>query len=128
MKLLANGWSTAETTLAGTTAGAGGASSAGGTYGTGKQLRVQKIVAFTGGSTVAPNTSGGLHFRYGDSSDNIRSTFVVLPMGGGGALTSAAAVPQFSITLDDLNIQCNWFEAASQEGAAGGWGIFVMGE
>ena len=127
MRLLGNGWSTAETTMAGTTGGAGGVGSSG-TYGPGKRFRVERIVAFTGGSTVAPNTSGGLHFRYGDSSDYIQSTLVVLPMGGGGALTSAAAVPQFSVTLDDLNIRCNWFEAASQENAAGGWGIFVMGE
>ena len=129
MRLLKNGWSTAETTMAGTTAGGGEAVVAGsGTYGAGKGLRVEKIVAFCGGSTVAPNTSGGLHFRYGESSNSILSTLVILPMGGGGALTSAAAVSYFSISLEGLNIQCNWFEAASQEAAAGGWGCFIFGE
>ena len=129
MKLLADGWSTAETTLVGTTAGFGGGGSSGtGVYGVGHGLRVKKIVAFTGGSTVAPNTSGGLHFRYGDSSDVVQDTLVILPMMGGGALTSAATVPPFTITLEDLDIRCNWFEALSQEAAAGGWGIFVFGE
>jgi len=129
MKLLGNGWSTAEATLAGTTAALGGATTVTGTYAPGPGgLRVQKIIAITGGSTVTPNTSGGLHFRYGDSSDAIFTTLVVLPMTCNGAGSTAVPLSPMVVTLDGLDIKCNWFEAASQEAAIGGWSIFVFGE
>ena len=128
MRLIRNGWTTAESTFAGTTAGAGGASSAGGTYGAPKGgFTIRKIIAQCGGSTAIANTSGMLHFRYGDSSDFIESTIVIL--GGSPHLLTSVTVPQVqSITLDGLNIKCNWFQFASQEDAAGGWNVFVFGD
>ena len=128
MKLLGNGWSTAETTFAGTTAGLGGASSAGGTYGAGPGgFTIRKIVAFCGGSTAITNTSGMLLFRCGDSSDYPASTLVLLG-GSPYAETSVTMPAPQNITLDNLNIKCNWFEFAAKEGAAGGWGGFVFGD
>ena len=126
MKLLSNGWTTAESTFAGTTAGGGGVGSTG-TYGAGSGFTIKKIVAQCGGSTVITNTSGMLHFRYGDSSNAVLSTMIILG-GSPHALTSVTIpIPQ-TITLDDLNIKCNWFEFISQEGAAGGYLGFVFGE
>ncbi len=132
MKLLGNGYIATETTMAGTTAGGGEAAGAG-TYGAGSGgFTIRRITAFCGGTTVVPNSSGGIMFRYGDSSDTILSTMIVLPYPYTGSVTSAATPPHLgaplSVTLDGLNIQCNWFEAETNEAAPGGWGIFVFGD
>jgi len=126
MKLLGNGWTTAETTFGGSTAGGGGIGSTG-TYGAGPGFLIQKIVAQCCGSTVITNTSGMLHFRYGDSSDYIESTMIILG-GAPYAETSVTMPAPQSIILDGLNIKCNWFEFISQEGAAGGYLGFVFGK
>jgi len=127
MRLIKNAWTTAETTFAGTTAGLGGASSAGGTYGVGTGFKIDKIIAQCGGSSAQCNTSGMLLFRYGDSSNDIESTMVVLG-GSPYAETSVTMNAPQTIVLDDLNIRCNWFQFASKEDAAGGWNIFVFGD
>jgi hypothetical protein len=127
MRLLKNAFSTAETTMAGTTAGAGGVGSSG-TYGAGKGFKIQRITAFCGGTTVAPNTSGGISLQYGESSDYITSTMVVLPYPCGSDISSQNQGGPVSVTLDGLDIRCNWFQALTHEAAPGGWGIFVIGE
>jgi len=131
MKLLKSKYVVLETTFAGTTGGGGGIGSTG-TYGAGYGFLIQKITAFCGGTTVAPNSSGGIMFRYGDSSNAILSTMIVLPYPYTGFPTSEAKPPHIgaplSVTLEGLNIKCNWFEAATNEDAPGGWGISVMGK
>jgi hypothetical protein len=117
MKLLGNGYTTAETTFAGTIVGGTTASA----YGAQASMKVEKIVAFTGGSSVAPNTSGGITFRYGKSSNNIYSTLVILP-------APASTLAALDIEINGLALQCSWFEAVSHEAASGGWGIIVMGD
>ena len=112
MRLLANGRTTAETTLVGTTAGASSFAGGGGAGG----LRVRKIVAY-GASSVAENTSGGMNFVYGDSSGDTNTTLTILP-----GPTSVATV----VTLDGLDIYTQFFEARTNEAGAGGYGIFVF--
>ena len=113
MRLLASGFSTAETSFAGSPA-------AGSTAMEGKQVSftVDRIVAF-GASSVLENTSGGIKFNYGDSSADIFSTLVVLP-----GPTSAGAY----VELSGLNIKTRYFEFFSNEAGAGGYGIFVFGD
>jgi len=128
MRLLGSGYVVTETTFAGTTAGAGGASTGSGTYAPGKGFKIQKVVAFCGGSTVAANSSGGIQLTVGQSSGATESTYVVLPFPKYADASSAASAAPMSVELEGLNIQCNWFEARTNEAASGGWGIFVMGE
>ena len=114
MRLLRADRTTAETTLAGTTAGALstlGSGSAGG-------LRVRKIIAY-GASSVAENTSGGMNFVYGDSSADVHTTLTILP-----GPTSVATV----VYLDTFDIYTRWFEARTNEAGAGGYAIFVFGD
>ncbi len=119
MKLLNSGFTTAETTFVGTTGGSGGASTAGGSMPVGPgSFHVQKIV-FTAGSSVAANTSGGIMFRYGQSSDAIESTIVLV-----GGPSSEGIYAEF----DDLDIRCQWFEAATNEAGAMGYTVFVYGD
>ena len=127
MRLLANGFTTAVSTLAGSTAGAGGASTAGtGTYGAGHGLRVQKVSVMSGGTSVAPDGTDGLvGFRYGDSSNAILSTITVCPQP---LVVGGAPVGVFQVELDGLDIRCNWFEAITRTTCAGGVGVYIFGE
>lgn len=114
MKLLGSGRTTAETTVAGTTAGllsTQGSGSAGG-------LRIRRIVAY-GASSVAENTSGGMNFVYGDSSDDVHTTLTLIP-----GPTSVGVV----VSLEGFDIYTRWFEARTNEAGAGGYGIFVFGD
>lgn len=128
MRLLASGFTTAEASSfvslsAGERAGIGVAT------GNPKGIKVSKIVAFTGGSTLGANSSGGLTFRYGASSGAVVSTLVILPFPQGSLpISSAVSVSPFQVTLEDLNIECGWFEVASHEAATGGWGCMVFGD
>ena len=121
MKLLGSGFTTAETTFAGTTAG--GSSGA-----AGEGFRIQRVTAFCGGTTVAANSSGGIKLVVGRSSVNPQSTYVVLPTPKSGDATSGVSAAALSVTLDDLDIRANWFEFQSNEAANGGWGAFAFGE
>ena len=121
MKLLGSGFTTAESSFGGTTAG--GSSGA-----AGEGFRIQRVTAFCGGTTVAANSSGGIKLVGGRSSVNSQSTYVVLPTPKSGDASSGVSAAPLSVTLDDLDIRCNHFEAFSNESAAGGWGIFVFGE
>ena len=125
MKLLGHGFSTAASTFGGTTGGSGAAGGAAGNMPRGN-LRIRKIVSFCGGTTEAPNTSGGIVFSYGQSSDVIEGTMVILPSPSGGAISSHSAA--IAVELDGFDTPCNWFEAESQEAASGGWGVFVFGD
>ena len=122
MYLIASGFSSAETTMAGFTAGASSF------RGQSNGIRIQRVTAFCGGTTVAANTSGGSTLRVGGSSDDVHSTFVVLPYPKQGDASSLASAVPFSLTLDNLDIRADWFEAATHEAAAGGWGIYIFGE
>lgn len=127
MKLLGSGYEVTETTFAGSTAGGGGAAGAG-TYGPGFGFNIRKVIAFTGGSSVAANSSGGIQLTIGDSSGAPASTFVVLPYPRFGDPSSATGSAPMVMVIDDLDLKCNWFEARCNEAAAGGWGIYVLGE
>ena len=121
MKLLGSGFVVTETSFAGTTAGASSGQP-------GEGFRIQKVTAFCGGTTVAANSSGGIKLVVGRSSGNPQSTYVVLPYPKQGDASSLASAAPLSVTLEGLDIRANWFEAFSNESAAGGWGIFVLGE
>ena len=113
-RLIASGFTTAETTFGGAAQplqSSLGSGSAGG-------LHVKKIVAF-GASSVAENTSGGINFVYGNSSGSPESTLTIM-----GGPTSNATV----VTLDGLDIRCRFFDFRTNEAGAGGYGIFVFGE
>ena len=112
MRLIASGFTTAETSFAGSPA-------AGSTAMEGKQVSftVDRIVVF-GASSVAENSSGGVKFNYGASSADIFSTLVVL-----GGPTSGGLYTE----LSGLNIQTRYFEAFTNEAGAGGYGIFIFG-
>ena len=122
MRLLANAFSTAETTFAGTTAGDSSF------RGQGTGIRIQRVTAFCGGTTVAANSSGGITLTVGANSSEPWSTYVVLPYPKSVDASSGGSAAPLSVTLDDLDIRCDWFQAATHEAAAGGWGIFVFGE
>ena len=125
MRLLGSGFTTAATTIAGTTAG-----SAGGVGGRGANVgfTVQKITAFAGGSTAAPGSSGAIKFRFTDRLGSA-STLIVLPGGSPDARTSVSPGGYgMSITLEDLDIQCDSFDADVTVAGQGGYGIFVFGE
>lgn len=126
MRLLAHGFSTAETTLVTSTAIAGTVSAAGSAGGKGT-FKITKVTIFCGGTTVAPNTSGGIKLNYGDSSASMAST-IVFPTPVGGAISSAVPVSVASWEVSDLNIHTNCFKVANNEAATGGWTAFVFGE
>ena len=110
MVLLNSGFVVTETTFGGTTAGA----SSGAPGGVG--LHISKVVAF-GQSSVASNSSGGLKLRYGTIAGTVETTRVLLPVPSSNTVV---------ITLDDLRIDCNWFDLATEE--AGAFGAFVFGK
>lgn len=117
MKLLGSGFTTAASTFAGVTGGSG--TFHGSTVQSqSKGFEIQKIVAF-GASSVAPNTSGGIKFRWGLSSGQVESTLVVLPGPSSVGLV---------VELSGLDLEANWFQAETNEAGAGGYGIFVMGK
>ena len=113
MKLLGSGYVATETTMAGTTAGG----STVGTPSVPSVLRVRKIVAW-GQSSVITNSSGGIKFRYTQtSSGGTMTTLVVLPVCSSNGMV---------VELGELDIQCRWFDAATEE--AGDSAIFVFGD
>jgi hypothetical protein len=116
MRLLASGFTTAETTIAGTTAGGGEVFGAAAQIG--KSMTIRKVTAF-GASSVAENTSGGMKLVTGNSSDSPVSTFVILPGPTSGGI---------SVTLDGLSIECSWFDVFTNEAGAGGYGVYVFGD
>ncbi|KKN15581.1 hypothetical protein LCGC14_0984660 [marine sediment metagenome] len=132
MRLLANGFTTAATTFAGTTAGAQQGFSthadytAAGVAGS-KGMTIKKIVAFAGGTTAAAGSSGLLKFRYGRSSDAIISTMILMAPAANDALTSVTVGGGQNIVLDGLNIDAGWFDAETMIISAG-VGIFVFGD
>jgi len=124
MRLLANGLSTAVTTLAGSTAVLPGGTTAS-VYGAQQTVVVEKIVVMCGGTTIAPASSGGLvNFRYGDSSGSGNTTLVICPQPNFVGGTPAP----FQFELDGLGIQCRWFEAVTMTTCAGGVGVYVFGK
>lgn len=126
MRLLGNGFTTAATTFAGTTAGAQEAFSGGSVVGS-KGMIIRKIVAFAGGTTAAAGSSGLIKFRYGQSSGSVVSTLIILASAHNDALTSVTAGGAQSIVLDGLNIDASWFDADATVISAG-VGIFVFGD
>ena len=127
MKLLANGFTTGATTIAGTTAGAREGFPGGAAVGPAKSFNITKIVAFAGGTTAAAGSSGLLKFRYGQSSDAVFSTLILLASAHNDALTSAAQGGPQKIVLDGLNISCGWFDADVTIISAG-VGIYIFGD
>ena len=128
-RLLISGFTTAEATIVTSTAIIGGA---GGPDSSGVQRRVtaiEKLVVVCGGTTKTANSSGGLKFSYGDSSDVLMST-LVFPTPFAGNYTSAQTPPMGTgpmvVTLDELGIRCRAFKAMTNETAHGGWSIFVF--
>ena len=118
MKLLTNGFTTAATTLAGTTAVA--------TSGGQPTKIIEKITVQCGGTTIAPAGEDGLvSLRYGDSSDAIFTTMTVCPqpfaVGSGGQ-------GPFQMELSDLNIRTRWFEAYTNTTCEGGVGVYIFGQ
>ena len=126
MRLLANGFTTAATTFAGTTAGTQEVFTGGAAVGS-KGMTIKKIVAFAGGTTAAAGSSGLIKFRYGRSSDAIVSTLILLAPAANDALTSVTVGGAQNIVLDGLNIDANWFDADATIISAG-VGIFVFGD
>ena len=127
-RLLIEGFTTIETTMITSTAIIG---HAGGPDSSGVQRRVtaiEKIVVACGGTTVEANSSGGLKFCYGDSSDTLVSTLVI-PTPIDGWLSSAqkperGAMPM-SVILDELGVRCRAFKVITNEDAHGGWSASV---
>ena len=118
MRLLTNGFTTAASTLAGTTAAA--------TSGGQQTAKIEKITIHCGGTTIAPAGEDGLvSLRYGDSSDAIFTTMTICPqpfaVGSGGQGV-------FQVELSDLGIRTRWFEAYTNTTCEGGVGVFIFGE
>ena len=119
MKLLASGFSTAETTFASRQASTG--------YGAGKSMTVRRVVAMCGGTTVAANSSGGVNVVFGMSSDAPEST-LTFPTPKSADATSGGSAAAAQWELEGLSIQCGWLEARTNEAAHGGWSVFVFGD
>ena len=126
MRLLANGFTTAATTFAGTTAGTQEAFTGGSALG-GKGFVIKKIVAFAGGTTAAAGSSGLIKFRYGATSDAVISTLIILASEHNDAITSAVGAGSQNIVLDGLNISASWFDFDATVLSAG-VGVFVFGD
>src|SRR3990167_3203831 len=99
MKLLASGFSTAETTFASRQASTG--------YGAGKSMTVRRVVAMCGGTTVAANSSGGMNVVFGMSSAFPEST-LTFPTPKSGDATSAVSAAAAQWGLDGLVLRCGW--------------------
>ena len=120
MRLLGRGFTTAETTIAGTTSGSS-------QYGDGKSMVVRKVIAMCGGTTVAANSSGGMNVVFGMSSAFPEST-LTFPTPKSGDASSAVSAAPAQWELDGLAIRCGWFDARTNEAAGGGWSIFIFGD
>lgn len=115
-KILQSTFAVTESTFGGTTGPVGGQGFSGGVLGLDKGILVESIQV-AGVSSVAANTSGGVAFSYGDSSDDITSTLIVLP-----SPTSNGMFAEW----DDLGIECGWFDFRSNEG--GQYSVIVLGQ
>src|SRR3990167_6603727 len=120
MRLLGRGFTTAETTIAGTTSGSS-------QYGDGKSMVVRKVVAMCGGTTVAANSSGGMNVAFGMSSAFPEST-LTFPTPKSADATSGGSAAAAQWELEGLSIQCGWLEARTNEAAHGGWSVFIFGD
>ena len=119
MKLLASGFVQTETTLA--------ARQASTSYGASRSMVVRKVVVMSGGSTVAPNSSGLVNVVFGMSSGALESTLTFpTPRFGDASSVTAAAPAQWD--LDGLSIQCGFVEARTNEANAGGVAVFILGD
>lgn len=122
MKLLKTEFTTAASTIAGSTKGLTTVVA----YGAQHYYNVDKIVVMTGGTTIAPDGTDGLvGFRYGDSSGQTHTTIAVCPqpLYVGGA---PGGIQQ--VSLEGLGIRCKWFEAVTRTTCAGGVGVFIFGD
>lgn len=123
-RLLANGFTTAASTLAGSTKISAVYSSAS-KYQAQKVFVIDKITVQVGGTTVAPDGEDGLvSLRYGDSSDAVMTTMTVCPqpfrVGGGPT--------PFQMELSDLGIKTKWFEFITRTTCEGGVGVYCFGQ
>ncbi len=109
--LLQSTFSVLESTFGGTTGPAGGIGSA-----VDRGILVQSVQV-AGVSSVVANTSGGVVFTYGRSSDDIDSSIVVLPSPTSNGMFARWA---------DLGIECGWFEFRANE--AGQYSVVVLGQ
>ena len=115
-KLIASGFTVTESTFAGTTAGS---KTVEGVSAGPAGFNVDKIVAF-GASSVVGNSSGGLKFRWGESSAVGVTTLVVLPVPSSEGMV---------VELAGLGLKnVKWFDFATEEAGAAGFGAFVFGE
>ena len=121
MRLLATGFTTAETTLAGITSGSAHQ------YGAGRNFVVRKVIVMSGGSSVAANSSGLANVVFGMSSDAPESTLTFpTPRSGDASSATAAAAEQWEV--EGLAIRCGWFEARTNEANNGGVSVFILGD
>ena len=131
MRLLGSGFTTAATTMAGTTAKGSSAddvTSGVGGIGAGQGFLIEKIVVFTGGTTGAPGSSGAVKFRHSAGGGG-ETTLIVLPGVSADARTSVSPGGSgMTVTLDGLGIRADAFEADVTIISQGGSGIFVFGE
>ena len=123
-RLLTNGFTTAASTLAGSTK-ISAVYSSDVKYQAQKILTIEKITVHCGGTTIAPaGTDGLVSLRYGDSSDVVMTTMTVCPqpfaVGSGG-------LGPFQMELSDLNIQTKWFEFITRTTCEGGVGVYCFG-
>ena len=126
-RLLISGFTTVASTFITSTAIFGVHGSAGGTVGK-AMVDIEKLVVACGGTTVEANTSGGLKFCYGESSDVLPSTLVI-PTPIDGWLSSDAKPERgtmpMSVVLNELGIRCKSFKVITKEDAHGGWSVSV---
>lgn len=124
MRLLTNGYTTAASTLAGSTKI--GPNTTQGGYGV-VNFVIDKITVLTGGTSVAPaGTDGLVSLRYGKSSEHTMTTMTVCPQP---QCTGGAALGITQVDLGPgLRIKTQWFEAITRTTAAGGVGVYIFGE
>lgn len=122
MRLLASGFSTAETSVVSRSAGDQGSGT-----GQGRSLKVRKVVVMAGGSTVGANTSGVATFQWGASSVAVEGTLKFpTPIGGDVSSKQLAAAQQWEV--DGLALDCDWLEFKTNETNAGGVAVFALGD
>ena len=125
MRLLTNGFTTAATTLAGSTA-LGSVYSSDRMFAAPKEFTIEKVTVHVGGTSVAPaGTDGLVSLRYGDSSDVAVTTMTICPQP---QCTGGAAQGIQVAELSDLGIKAKWFQAITRTTAAGGVGVYIFGE
>lgn len=113
-RILQSTFAVTESTFGGTTGPSGGFG--GSTVVLEDGILVQDILV-AGVSSVAANTSGGVLFTYGRSSDDIVSTLVVLPSPTSNGMFMA---------WNNLGLECGWFDFRSNE--AGEFSVIVLGK